>query len=197
MDHVDLVEGLFAAYGREANEAQIRSYVAVFKTGEAEAIAKAIVEASRGTFPKLPTAAEVLKLSQEIARYDRQVGERNQIEHNKLCGHYVKIATNENWTRAQKDQLIRICERAFDKRTKDWLWNRERLSEEIACLIHEVEQYRQAAEMAAARGAEPPDEESCSWGWAIPKPGEQDWDPQAETLWECVQRIRKNGASIR
>jgi len=196
-DYVDLVESLFAAYGREANEAQIKSYSTVFRTGNIQAISKAIVEATRGACPTLPTAAQILKLSQEIAQYDSKAGERSQIEHNKVCGQYATMARKERWTRPQTDQLIKLCDRAFDQHSKTWTCSREGLSEQVAYLVDEVEQYRQQCSLAERDNAEPPDESMTSWGWALPQPGERDWDPNKETLWECVHRNRKNEQDIR
>lgn len=196
MSWADTVNGLFAAYGREASENQIRSYRAVLETGTDWAVKKAIAEAARGAFQRLPTAAEILKLSQEIIAEERGRGDRDQVEHNKICGHYAKMARSEKWSLAQSDELIRICDRAFDRHSKTWRWTREKLSSEISELVREVETFRDQKKEAEDRGTEPPDESGCSWGWALPKPGEVDWNPAAESLWECVQRIAKNGSGF-
>lgn len=189
MSWADTVNGLFAAYGREASEQQIRSYRAALETGTDWAVKRAIVEASRGTFQRLPTAAEILKLSFEIVSDENGKGERNQIEHNKVCGHYAKMARAEKWSLPQTDELIRICDRAFDPTSKTWRWTREKLNSEIGELIREIDSYREAKKAAEENGTETPDESKMSWAWALPKKGEVDWDPAVESLWDCVRRM--------
>ena len=170
MNLVDLVAELFAAYGRDAMEENLRAYVAVLKHGNESAVQRAIMEAVRGGSEKLPTAAQLMKAAREIQKNDRQ-------------------AVNAGWSLAQRDELMDVCELAFDQKLAVWRWNESKLAQEVAKLAQAVKDFRRLVEQAKQEGKPEPDEVGQRWGWALPKPDRLEWDPAKESLWDHIKKI--------
>lgn len=191
---IDLVSEMFAAYGREASEENLRAYVAVLKQGNPDGIVKAVVDATSGGYEKLPTAAQLLKLSHEILKYESEAGQRNKIKHEDIRHKYNQRAIRAGWSLAQRDELLRICDRAIDQKTGNWLWSEERLRQEVSELVYEVDEFRQKCDEARNRNTQMPDEEMQSWGKHLAKDGETDYDPAKESLWDVVRRIAESRA---
>lgn len=187
---VDLVSELFSAYGREPVEEQIRAYVAVFRAGNPDAIARAIIEATTGDHERLPTAAQIMRRAKEVTKYLAEEGQRNAVRYNELRAQYLKKAAKAGWSLPQRDELAELFDTAISSEGRI-RWNEERLRQEVSQLVYAVDDYRRRCEAAKINGEEVPDEKKERWAWALPQPGEIDYDPARESLWAAVQRIAK------
>lgn len=186
---VDLVAELFAAYGRDAMEENLRAYVAVLKHGNESAVQRAIMEAVRGGSEKLPTAAQLMKAAREIQKNDNEEGQRNKNRWNEIVSGYYRQAVNAGWSLAQRDELMDVCELAFDQKLAVWRWNESKLAQEVAKLAQAVKDFRRLVEQAKQEGKPEPDEVGQRWGWALPKPDRLEWDPAKESLWDHIKKI--------
>jgi hypothetical protein len=186
---VDVVAELFAAYGRDASEENLRAYVAVLKHGNEAAVQRAIIEAARGGNEKLPTAAQIMKRANEICKNDDEEGQRQKNRWNQIVTSYYQKAVAAGWSLAQRDELMDVCETAFDQRTGAWRWSEQRLADEVKKLVEAVNAFRDAVRQADDKGEPRPDEVRQRWGWALPKPDKLEWDPAKESLWDHVKKL--------
>jgi hypothetical protein len=186
---VDLVTGLFAAYGRDASEEQIRAYVAVLQTGDEQAVARAVRQAVAGGSERLPTASAIMRAARDLQRQDGEEAQRNKNRFNEIVTGYYRQAIAAGWTLPQRDELMDVCETAFDQRAGTWRWNERRLAEEVKALVVAVNGYRARCEAAQAAGLPLPPEHAERWGWAMPKEDVREWDPAKESLWDHIKKI--------
>jgi hypothetical protein len=186
---IDLVAELFAAYGREATEENLRAYVAVLKHAEPAAVQRAVVEACRGGVERLPTAAQLMKAAREIQKHNDEQGQRNKNQHTEIVNKYNQQAIKSGWSLAQRDELIDVCDAAFNHRTNQWKRTPEQLKQEVADLVGAVAKYRQACITADNDGRPRPDEHAERWAWALPKKREVLFDPAKETLWDHIKKL--------
>lgn len=183
VDLVEIVNGLFAAFGREPSEQIIRSYVAVLTGNDPRYISKAVIRLSREGGERVPTAAQIVKLIEEIAKDESNRPERELIEHTETVNFFVKKAIAAGWTIQQRDRLIDICDSAFDRSRKEWVKSREQLNREVQALIEEVREYRARLNQAELEGLQKPDERNQSWFRESDSP---EWDSAKENVFQFL-----------
>lgn len=181
---VDLIVGLFASYGRTANEEQIRSYCAVLKTIKPVFVQQAIAQAASGSSERLPSAAQLVRMAEAIAKNHNDQSLVNSNRWHQLAADYYRAANKERWTLPMKDELMRICNKSFDFDSGRWTCTEEALRQEVARLVYAVDEFRKKQLSATNDGRPAPDELAERWGWALPRDGTIDWDPSKESLLE-------------
>ena len=186
---IDLVSQMFAAYGRDANEEQLRAYVTVLRHQPNQFIAKAVMDAASGGFERLPTTSEIIKLAREIQTFEGQQGERNKNRHAEFTKDCYEKAVKAGWTLAQRDELMEVCDAAINKRTGELRLSMQQLETKVSELVGAVNDYRRRCLTAEERGEPQPSEKLERWGWAIEEPKGKEWDPKKESLWEHIKRI--------
>lgn len=186
---VDLVSQLFAAYGRDANEEQLRAYMTVLRRQPNDYIAKAIIEATSGGFERLPTTSEIVKLSREIETVESQQGQRNKNRHSDFVKDCYAKAIKAGWSLAQRDELMEICDAAINKRTGQMFLTMQQLETQVSELVAAVNDYRRRCLTAEERGEPMPSEKAERWSWALPDETNNEWDPSKESLWDHVKRL--------
>lgn len=185
---IDLVSQMFAAYGRDANEEQLRAYITVLRHQPNQYIAKAIMDATSGGFERLPTTSEIIKLAREIETVEGQQGQRNKNRHAEFVKDCYEKATRSGWNLAQRDELMEVCDAAINKRTGEMRLTFQQLEANVSELVGAVNDYRRRCLTAEERGEPQPSEKLERWGWAIDEP-EGEWDPKKESLWDHIKRI--------
>lgn len=186
---VDLVSQLFAAYGRDANEEQLRAYMTVLRRQPNDYIAKAIIEATSGGFERLPTTSEIVKLSREIENVESQRGQRNKNKHSEFVKECYAKAIKAGWSLAQRDELMEICDAAINKRTGELRLTFQQLEANVSELVAAVNDYHRRCLTAEERNEPMPSEKQERWAWAIDEPEGGEWDPARESLWEHIKRL--------
>lgn len=189
VNYTSLVSQLFAAYGRDATEEFIRAYVTVFKTAKPEFLAKAIIEATTKRYDKLPTANQLVRLARTIEAEEANSVDRNRLEFLTTLDAFLLQARGKNWTLAQRDELIRICDSEFDWKRGMYRTSRAVMIEKVRELADEVREFRRASQEAFDLNAEMPDETNMSWAWAIT--GADEWDPAYENWKAFIERTER------
>ena len=185
---IDLVAELFGAYGREATEEQLRSYVSVLKHQPNAYIAKAVVDATSGGFDRLPTTSELIRLAREIEQVEGKQGERNKVRHQELANDYYRKAIKAGWSLAMRDELMEVLDAAINRKTGMWRLSEQQLHKEVSELVYAVNDYRRRCKTAEDRNEPLPSEKQERWGWSIEEHS-GGWDPAKESLWDHIKRL--------
>jgi hypothetical protein len=186
----ECVRKMFGAFGRnpDDHEETVSTYVDMLVNFQPSAVAEAMLRLSLSS-KRLPTVSDIVSACREQRFTESQAGAANINSHTQQVNLWYKQAINAGWSLPQRDELLELCDRLIDKSSGQWRAGGEnQMRKDVAALAANVKLFHARQKAAAAAGDEPPDETLEDWGWAIPKEGEEDWDPAKESLWQFCLR---------
>jgi len=183
------IEFLFNAYNRPADYEKEKAFLVPLENYPIHLVAKAIVGYANSGQEKFPTVGTIIRRVIELQKEESEQGQKNIIEHDQWINKMYKKAIDAGWSLAQRDELVDLMERGINRQTGAIKQPASEISKNVAELVAKVKAFRLKVETARAHGEPEPDEHGEDWAWALPKPGDLDWDPATESLAQAVKRI--------